>query len=479
MLQPLTINRDSGVAHYRQLSEQIIQQIKQGYLISGARLPSSRNLSKELGIHRKSVVHAYEELQLQDWVFTAKGRGTFVADDLPDLKAQALAAENGASPAPTLSFQVNHFLHATNDDYGYRYHLDDGLPDPRLIPLLELERAQKTALRRGNLYRKLGYSTPQGSPALREALAEYLAQSRGLKVSPEEVLVTRGVTNALFLCLQALLKPGDKVILPEINWSNGDSCFRYHGAEILRVKVDEKGISIDHVAELLKAHPDVRMMYLTPHHQYPTTLIMPAGRRIQLLELARQHGVFLFEDDYDFDFHYGQVPILPLASTQHGGLVAYAGSFTKAVSPAFRLGYLVGDRELIAHLSSIRRILDRMGDPLLEMSILELLRLGTLQRSLRRARLVYQKRRDHLGGLLTDAFGDRIRFRLPDGGMAIWTEFDNNIDLVAAAKRARILGLGISDGSQYGENWNATRLGFASSTEEELEEAVQLLARSV
>ncbi|MEO0733412.1 MAG: aminotransferase class I/II-fold pyridoxal phosphate-dependent enzyme, partial [Bacteroidota bacterium] len=179
------------------------------------------------------------------------------------------------------------------------------------------------------------------------------------------------------------------------------------------------------------------------------------------------------------DFHYGQVPILPLASTDHGGLVAYAGSFTKAVSPAFRMGYLVADRKLIDHLVDIRRILDRMGDPLLEMSILELLRLGTLQRSLRRARLAYQKRRDCLAGLLTDALGERVRFRVPDGGMAIWTEFDRSIKLPEVAARARVRGLGFSDGRQYGAGINATRLGFASSTEVELGEAMALLAEAL
>ncbi|MEO0733808.1 MAG: GntR family transcriptional regulator, partial [Bacteroidota bacterium] len=173
MLQPLSIDRASGVPHYRQLTEQIIGQIKAGYLVSGARLPSSRRLSEELGIHRKSVVHAYEELQLQDWTFTVKGRGTFVADDLPTLAPQELTRHPAAAPPVPLALNNTGFLHETNDDYGYKYHLDDGLPDPRLIPLTELERAQKTALRRGNLYRKLGYSTPQGSPALREALASY------------------------------------------------------------------------------------------------------------------------------------------------------------------------------------------------------------------------------------------------------------------------------------------------------------------
>ncbi|MEL7159276.1 MAG: aminotransferase class I/II-fold pyridoxal phosphate-dependent enzyme, partial [Bacteroidota bacterium] len=143
-----------------------------------------------------------------------------------------------------------------------------------------------------------------------------------------------------------------------------------------------------------------------------------------------------------------------------------------------RLGYLVADRALIDHLVDIRRILDRMGDPLLEMSILELLRLGTLQRSLRRARLAYQKRRDCLAGLLSDAFSDRVQFRVPDGGMAIWTEFDRSIDLAKVAARARVLGLGFSDGRQYGVEVNATRLGFASSTEAELAAAVALLARA-
>jgi GntR family transcriptional regulator/MocR family aminotransferase len=468
MLRPITLQRSNGTPLYRQITESLIEQIQRGYLQPGVRLPSSRQLSSRLSVHRKNVVQAYEELQLQDWIYTAKGRGTFVSTDLPDMDAKVLVAIPGMDKAPVkLPIQLPNYL---------KYHLDDGLPDPRLIPLTELERAWKSALRRGNQYHRLGYTSPQGLLPLRQALADYLGDTRGLMVSPDHILLTRGVTHALHICLTALVKPGDKVIVPELNWHNGNNSIRYHGAELLEARIDDKGLDTDHVAELLEQH-DVRMIYLTPHHQYPTTVIMPAARRIRLLELARTHNLFVFEDDYDFDFHYGNVPIMPLASARHDGRLLYAGSFTKAISPAFRLGYLVGEPALIEQLTRLRRIVDRQGDPALEHAVLELFRLEVLPRSLRRARGLYQRRRDHLAQCLHEQLGDKVDFRVPDGGMAIWTRFAQEIDLAKASKKAFNQGLSFSDGSQYKGNLNGTRLGFASMNEAEITAAVEILKR--
>lgn len=476
MLLQINIDRGAPLPHYRQLSDQIIDQIQQGYLQSGARLPSTRQLSQQLGIHRKSVVHAYEELALQDWIYTATGRGTFVSEDLPETSAEQLLTSLPESevPSPPVELHLPDYMTVPESVTHLPYHLDDGLPDPRLIPFVELERAWKSALRRGNQYHRLGYASPQGIRPLREAIADYLSKTRGLMVSADHILLTRGVTHAFHLSLTAMIKPGDKVIVPELNWANGNNAIRFHGGEILKARIDEKGLDTEHVAELM-ANNDVRMIYLTPHHQYPTTLIMPAARRIQLLELARAHSVYVFEDDYDFDFHYGNVPIMPLASARHDGLLLYAGSFTKAISPAFRVGYLVGNPTLIAELTKIRRIVDRQGDPTLEHALLELFRLDVLPRSLRRARGVYQKRRDVLARLLTAELGELVNFKVPDGGMAIWTNFHEDIDLAAASARAHHRGLSFSSGAAYGPDWNATRLGFASSTETELREAVRIL----
>lgn len=480
MLRPIELRRANGVPLYRQITESLIEQIQRGYLQPGARLPSTRQLSQQLGVHRKNVVQAYEELHLQDWIYTARGRGTFVSTDLPDMEARTLVAIPGLGEVPPpRPIELPNYLKIEESVTHLKYHLDDGLPDPRLIPLTELERAWRSALRRGNQYHRLGYASPQGLLPLRQALADYLGTTRGLMVSPDHILVTRGVTHALHLCLTALVKPGDHVIVPELNWHNGNNSIRFHGANLLEARLDEKGLDTDHVAELLERH-DVRFLYLTPHHQYPTTVLMPAARRIQLLELARRHDVFVFEDDYDFDFHYGNVPIMPLASARHDGRLLYAGSFTKAISPAFRVGYLVGDPAMIEQLTRLRRIVDRQGDPALEHALLELFRLEVLPRSLRRARGIYQRRRDHLARLLREQLGEFTTFRVPDGGMAIWTTFHRCVDLPRTRERAHLRGLSFSDGSQYGPRArNGTRLGFASMNEEEIGKAVGILAELV
>jgi GntR family transcriptional regulator / MocR family aminotransferase len=220
------------------------------------------------------------------------------------------------------------------------------------------------------------------------------------------------------------------------------------------------------------------MLFVTPHHQYPTTVIMPAYRRVKLMNLAKKYGFYVFEDDYDYDFHFTGHPIMPLAATPHGDFVLYTGSFTKAISPVFRIGYLVANKDQIDLLASIRRLVDRQGDNLLELAIAELLDLGIIQRYLKKNRKIYEQRRDYFCQQLTHHLGNYLNFEIPQGGMSVWTGFNEDIDLVALSEKALTKDVYFSNGSQHAcfkGNFNFTRLGYASSTEEELEEALKVV----
>lgn len=488
-MQPLSallfIDKSAREPVYRQIAGRLMELIKAGTLPAGYQLPSTRMLAELLGVHRKTVIRAYDELLAQGWLESHTGRGTFVATHLPEIKPQRLSDhhEEHLNPAKNAGFAFttpNH-LNLPDPRSSASFHLDDGYPDARLAPLADLARAYRSQLLLGDLYTKLGYSDPRGSLWLREELSSYLGETRGLKTTAENILITRGSIMGMYLASNGLIRPGDHVVTGETSWRGAQASFTQAGAVISRIPVDEYGIQIDELERLCLKQP-VRMVYLTSHHHYPTTVALRADRRIQLLRLSEKYGFIIFEDDYDYDFHYENKPLLPLASADRAGMVLYSGSFSKAISPAFRVGYLVGSENVILHLAKLRRIIDRQGDTMLENAIAELLQNGTIQRHLRKSLRVYRQRRDLFCGLMKDQLDGAVDFEIPDGGMAVWARFDQQIDLSALAVKALRKDLHFSDGLVHdysSKRLNATRFGFASSSTIELENCVAILAQLI
>ncbi|HVI47724.1 MAG TPA: PLP-dependent aminotransferase family protein [Chitinophaga sp.] len=476
----LHIDKSSKQPVYLQLTNQLMGLIRTGVMHAGQRLPSSRQMAEWLGVHRKTVVKSYEELLVQGWLESHTGSGTFVARHLPKLQPQALPATRTTKTVTATGIKVPPAPHLNRMviKAGVGLHLDDGFPDPRLAPLEELARAYRSQLLTGNSYIRLGYSDTMGSQWLRQQLSEYLQETRGLHASPENILIVRGTTMAMHLAGNALLQPGDNVAISEFTWGSAMANIVEAGANPLKVPVDEHGI--DTVAlERLCRRKQLRMLYVTPHHHYPTTVVLRADRRMHLLQLSEKYGFFIFEDDYDYDFHYHSKPLLPLASADRSGMVLYSGSFTKSISPGFRVGYITGPEYVITHLAKFRRIIDRQGDTVLENAIAELLQEGVVQRCLRKSLRLYKERRDVFCALMQKKLKDAVSFEVPVGGLAVWATFAAGIDLKAIAQQAFNRGLYLHDGSLYAPQENTTRLGFASSTPEELKKCVDILAKLV
>ena len=212
-----------------------------------------------------------------------------------------------------------------------------------------------------------------------------------------------------------------------------------------------------------------------PHHSNA-----PGRPAYRLLQLAEQYGFAILEDDYDYDFHYLSRPILPLASADRQGMVVYVGSLTKSVAPAFRVGYVVAPAALIDELARLRRIIDRQGDPMLEFAIGQLFKTGEMKRHFRKALRTYHARRDYFCNLLTSELADAVQFTKPDGGMAVWATFNPVVDMEQLARQASSMGLYMASGQAHnppGQSLNGTRLGFASSTEDELRQSVLVLKK--
>ncbi|QDK78368.1 PLP-dependent aminotransferase family protein [Spirosoma sp. KCTC 42546] len=477
----IQIDKGADIAIYLQVVNAIIQQIRRGQLRSGSKLPGSRELAEALTVHRKTIVAAYDELMAQGWIEMIPRKGTFVMQDLPEIKPKKLKQgepvllypektifaipENrpGAFPDPVIPDST-------------RLIINDGFPDTRLVPN-ELLLRELRSLGRQTAFRKYHmYGRPEGTDYLRETLAGFLRETRGLPISAANVMITRGAQMGIYLTAQLLLKPGDQVIVGESSYFAATLTFQQAGAHINRVPVDEFGIDID-VVEQLCEKKRIRLLYVIPHHHHPTTVTLPPERRIRLLELAATYKFAIVEDDYDYDFHYTSNPVQPMASLDHHGSVIYIGTLSKTLVPAVRVGFIVAPENFVRAVANLRMAIDRQGDSMMEIAIAELYRNGTIGRHIRKVVNLYRERRDHFCALLTDRLGERVSFKIPDGGMAIWTKFTDS-DLRQVSVKAYQKGLIMSDGQRYNTgqtNYNSARLGFASLTLSEQGKAMDIL----
>ena len=463
---------DASKPLFINLAGSVIREIERGRLKPGDRLPGTRALAEALGIHRNTVDAAYQELILQAWLVPEASRGTFVARDLPDLGIRTWGTPTKSQTSP---LKVRSQL--------IPLKFSDGAPDARLMPGLELARAFRRAVSAAGLKMLTGYGDPRGAPPLRSALARYLSSERGLTVDADDILVTRGSQMALFLVAGAALKPGEAVAVEDPGYPLAWKAFRAAGARVVGAPVDAQGLNIDRLETLLDQDTGIRAVYVTPHHQYPTTVTLGAGRRLRLLDIARRRGLTLIEDDYDHEYRFEGRPVLPLAARARAeDRVIHIGSVSKLLAPALRIGYATGTPTVLERMTSLREAIDRQGDVPLEHALAKLIDEGDLSRHARKARKIYEQRRDLLAAEVTARLGDAVAFNRPAGGLALWLKVDPLIDASAWAAAAERAGLLLTHGGQLrldkDREMNAFRLGFASLDEAELKRAVKLLETS-
>ncbi len=487
MLRPWDLNirvvRSAQTAIYLQICQAILEEIRRGRIKPGAALPGTRELAESLGVNRKTVVEAYDELTAQGWLVPERTRGTFVSAELPDIGR--LENRNGGKAG--MPDRPDFRLRGTGPGLSLVFAsdgvltFDDGAPDTRLIPVDELARAYRSGLGLASRRNRLGYGDPRGSLALREAVSTMLNADRGLTTTPENICLVRGSQMGIYLAARILVGPGDTVAVEELSYPPAREAFRATGAEVAAVGLDGHGMRVDELEKLCRRQR-VRAVYVTPHHQFPTTVLMKPERRLRLMALAEQFGFAIVEDDYDHEFHFVHRPMLPLASADRGGKVIYIGSMSKLLSPSLRIGYIAAPVPVVDRAAAEITIIDRQGDPATETAVADLMESGAIKRHTRRVMRVYAERRELLGDLLLKAFGDLVSFTLPEGGLALWVQFNDGIDLAALADKAGAEGLRFLPGQSFAASAQpvqAVRLGFGSLDASELAEAVRRFARLV
>jgi GntR family transcriptional regulator/MocR family aminotransferase len=327
----------------------------------------------------------------------------------------------------------------------------------------------------------LAQSDARGHPRLRAELAAMLARSRALAVSPANLMITRSIEQAIDLVARTLIAPGDAVAVEAFGYPPARSVLKMAGARLLPIPLDEQGMDVAALESLLKRQC-LRAVIVTPHHQFPTTAVMSRERREKLAQLSLQHAFAIIEDDYDHEFHYEGKPVLPIASGSGRGNVIYVGSLANLLAPGISTGFVAAPPPVFERLAGLRAASDASGDAAMECAIAELFEDGEMLRHVRRTRRIYQARRDTFTAALKRHLGSALSFRAPEGGMALWAQADEGINVSEWVTAGQSEGVLFKDARRYdffNREQPFMRLGFSYHDEKELAEAAARMSRAL
>lgn len=483
----IIIERECGIPLYLQICNEFIKKISCGEIGSGLKLPGSRKMSELLEVNRRTIISAYEELEAQGWLEVKPNQGCFVSSRLPITQSRALAAGIERDHKAESIFELNDKLdfldhYQSPKSNGSELVIDAGYPDVRLAPMRSLTKNISGIMNGKRSVKLLNYSDSfNGDLLLRKQVIKYLAETRSINVTTDNVMITRGSLMAFSNIFRVLLNAGDNVIVGDVSFKVANDIIRIAGGSLVKVPLDEQGLNVDEVEKACEKQP-IRAVFIMPHHHNPTTVSLSAERRMKLLMLAEKYRFAIIEDDYDFDFHYNSSPILPMSSSDRAGSVIYVGSFSKTIAPGLRTGFIVAPANFINDLSRLSRFIDCHGNMAIERAIAMLFEEGEIRRHMKKALKTYHLRRNLFCQLLKDNLGNLVTFQVPEGGLAVWVTFHDDIDLSQLRDTALKNGLLISKSvfsDAEGNKLNAIRMGFASLNEQEIEEAMNLLKISV
>ncbi len=463
---------------YRWLYAALRADILSGRLFAGTRLPSTRDLARQYGLARGTIVNAFEQLKSEGYVEGSVGSGTRVTKSLPEGLLQV--APTGAAESPGRRSGK-----AVVSDYGQRAKLFSGyesrptcafrsnLPALDLFPMALWTKITMQCLRRISTLHLMGCD-PLGYIPLRQAVAEYLNRSRGVRCGPQQVAIVSGVQEAVDLVSRVLLDRGDRVCMETPGYPGAAMVFEALGARIRPIGIDQEGLCL---AQLPSR--GVRLIYVTPGHQFPLGTTMSLARRLQLLQWAHKAGAVIFEDDYDSEYRYAGRPIPALQGLDSDGSVVYAGSFSKVLFPALRLGYVVVPLGLVDQVEATLSLTSRHTPILEQLVACDFITEGHFGRHLRRMRQIYAERlsvlleegRSRLAGLLEIS---NVEAGLQTVGW-LGCGIDAESAAAAAAKR-NVVVTPLSRYNQLSGDPQGLQLGFAALDVKEIRRGVRDLA---
>lgn len=480
MRSAIVIDSASSVPLHEQIYAAWRSSIVEGRFRRGERMPSTRELAKSLSVARSTVAQAYEQLLSEGYLFTQRGAGTFVCRELPDesrrVASPVKVVQGSAAQDSATDIHLSPFAQRLDRDFAYHpqpkgvINFSRWVPDVDEFPLATWRRLLSHALIQ-HAGVALNYSRhPQGYEPLRQEVAAYLSRSRAVNCTAENVVILNGSQQALDFCGRLLAEPGDTVSFENPGYPGTRRIFDACGLRLHPARVDAEGIAIDAL------HPDSRLVYVTPSHQFPTGVAMSMQQRLALLAWAREHHAVIVEDDYDSEYRYSGPPLPALQGLANDVPVVYCGSFSKVMFPGLRIGYVVLPPALVSAFRRAKWITDRNTPVLEQIALTEFLREGHLERHIRRMRTLYGKRRQALVDALEKHFSDKLKIYGDAAGMHLMARIDDAGLAERAARNKTLLVSGRDyylDAADKGE-W---LFGFSSLGERSIREGIKRLAK--
>ena len=438
ILAALPLDHASKVPLFRQLYARIKAAILQGIFSPGMALPPTRALCTLLGVSRQTVLNAYNQLHAEGYLSGTVGCGTFISADLP-LAPRASAAPAARALLRPLSDRGEAYSRAMQYVRGHDGKLRAfrvSMPGLDLFPFAVWSRLEARRLRRPDHH--MGYGDPAGFAPLRELLCVYLRASRGVVCTPEQIVITSGSQQGLYLLSALLLDPGDRVWVESPGYQGASAPLFAAGAEVCTVPVTEEGMD---VAYGMKHYPDARMVLATPSHQLPLGVTMSLQRRLELLRWAGEHRAWIIEDDYDSEYRYTGPPLASLQSLDRADCTVYVGTLSKVLFPGLRLGYVVAPPALVEPLVRAKAVIDRHNAIVPQMVLADFMADGHFGRHIKRTRDAYAERRSTLLAGIEAHLADVLRCGPSDAGLDLCVHFRQQHDEAAVTAAALARGL--------------------------------------
>jgi GntR family transcriptional regulator / MocR family aminotransferase len=459
------LNPNDSVPQYAQLYHRIKEEILSGKLPSNSKLPSVRSLAVELCVSRNTVEASYQELYSEGYIYSKPRSGYYVSALAPDVAPFSMREEQ----------PVRESLPARPPRWDFDFH--PARLDREAFPAALWRKCFQDSLRQSSL-ELIQYADPQGDWRLRRCIRDYLERSRGVLCTPEQIVICSGLQQSLGIIAQIQREASPVVAVEDPGYHLPRAVFRNHSIEVVPIPMDASGIDL----ELLNASGST-VAYVTPSHQFPMGHVMPIAKRLKLIEWARPEGRLIVEDDYDSELRYHGKPIPSLQGLHPGGNIAYLGTFSKVLSPALRLSYLVLPHSL---LPGYRRLFqDYCGSVSLldQMALAAFMEQGHWDRHIRRMRTLYRKKHDALLRAVDRHFGAKAVVIGQGAGLHVILQLVGRaLGEDVLIDRARKNGIGLFPFSvtraQVEPGPSKFFLGFGGMTPDEIEQGIELLAKS-
>lgn len=478
--QYIRIDRRKSDPLYLQIAYQFINAVQRGLIPEGVKLAGTRVWSEDLGVHRKTIIAAFEELEAQNWIRIQSKVGAFVQNAEIKSKKESEMVMN-LSKTPKLAgftFNKSFILSSPYEKENHKFICNDGQPDYRIIKTQELSRFYSAALKRRNIQKNIGNYAVQENDFFKDQLSYYLNLTRGFHISKEHLLTAKSRELLFYTLAKMLFQENDVVLVGELNLFSMNMVFNQEKVNIKTIPLDENGIVVSYIRENYKKG-DLRCVYLNPQQSYPTTAVLSGQRRKELIDLAQEYDFVIIEDHEDFEFNYRKEVELPMATNNSSGRIIHLGSIGKHLHPTFQLSFMMAPSDFIAESKKHISVLNPQGNYVLEHALGEMIAEGDLFRYSKKALKIYQERMLHFSLLLEKYFGTLIHFENPTNGFAFWIEFQEQIPLTKLAQELKNHDVFLPRICMYqNKNKTALRLGFGHWSLDEMEEFVKLFLES-